>query len=261
MRPILKYPGAKWRLSPWIIENMPGHESYLEPYFGSGGVFFNKPKSRLETINDIDGEIVNFFKVCRSRPEELGRAISLTPWARDELKDCKRVVTTDEIERARITAVSCFMAFGSRRVSNTWRYSSGAQKNAGPDNAKLWNNLPTIVFEVAERLKEAQIENKPAIELIRKFDGPKVLIYLDPPYVKSTRTLNGDQYSHEMNDFDHEDLLKSVVDHSGKIMLSGYDNELYCDYLKGWRKIQKPSRIERGRVKTETLWMNYHVGI
>lgn len=257
MKPILKYPGAKWRLSPWIIENMPDHESYLEPYFGSGGVFFNKPKSRLETINDINGEIINFFKVCRDRPEELGRSISLTPWARDELKSCKSTETDNEVERARITAVTCFMTFGSRQASNTWRYSSGAKKNGGPDNAKLWNNLPLIVCEVAGRLKDAQIENKSAIELILKFNGPNVAIHLDPPYVKSTRTLNGDQYTHEMTNADHEELLHTVSDHEAKIILSGYDNELYNDYLKDWWKIHKPTRIERGRIKTETLWMNY----
>jgi len=257
MRPVLKYPGAKWRLSPWIIENMPDHESYLEPYFGSGGVFFNKPKSRLETINDINGEIVNFFKVCRDRPEELSRVISLTPWARDELRSCKNTETDDEVKRARITAVTCFMTFGSRQVSNTWRYSSGAKKNGGPDNAKHWNNLPFIVCEVAERLKDAQIENKSAIELILKFNGPNVVIYLDPPYVKSTRTLHGDQYTHEMTNSDHEELLHTVSDHEAKIILSGYDNELYNDYLKDWRKIQKPTRIERGRIKTETLWLNF----
>lgn len=114
MDAILKYPGAKWRLSPWIIEHIPPHESYLEPFFGSGAVFFNKKKARIETINDLDGEVVNFFRVCRERPEELAAALSLTPWARDE-REAAYITEENEdpVERARKFAVRCWMTFGA----------------------------------------------------------------------------------------------------------------------------------------------------
>lgn len=256
MRPVLKYPGAKWNLASWIISHMPPHESYLEPYFGSGAVFFNKEPARIETINDIDGEIVNFFRVCREQPEELAKAINLTPWAREELKE-SREVADDPVERARRTAVGCYMTFGSRLNKKTWRYTSGVQKNGGPDSAKLWGYVPDLVIQVAKRLKDAQIESRPAVDLIRGFDGPEVLIYLDPPYVKETRTLNGDQYRYEMDDHDHEELLQAISNHSGKIILSGYDNTLYNDYLGGWEKRSIKSKIERGGTRTEILWMNF----
>lgn len=256
MRPVLKYPGAKWNLASWIISHIPPHESYLEPYFGSGAVFFNKEPARIETINDMDGEIVNFFSVCREHPEELARAINLTPWARQELKE-SQVVADDPVERARRTAVGCYMTFGARRCSRSFRHTTSKTKNGGPDNAKLWSKLPETIIQVAQRLKDAQIENRPAIDLIESFNGPEVLTYLDPPYMKATRTLNGDQYYHEMDDADHEVLLNAIINHRGKIILSGYDNALYNDYLKGWEKRSIKSQIERGGTRTEILWMNF----
>lgn len=252
MRAILKYPGAKWNLASWIISHMPPHESYLEPYFGSGAVFFNKEPARIETINDLDGEIVNFFSVCREHPEELARAINLTPWAREELKESQKVAD-DPVERARRTAVGCYMTFGSRRCSKSFRHSTGKYKHYGPDNAKLWGKLPETIIQVAQRLKNAQIENRPAIDLIKSFDGPEVLVYLDPPYMKDTRTLHGDQYHFEMSDQEHEELLKTIIIFTGKVIISGYDHEMYNDYLKGWDMRSIKSQIERGGTRTEIL--------
>lgn len=100
MKPILKYPGAKWRLSPWIINHLPPHETYLEPYFGSGAIFFNKNKARVETTNDIDDEIVNFFRICREHPDALADGLALTPWVRAE-REAAFVPTDDPIEQAR----------------------------------------------------------------------------------------------------------------------------------------------------------------
>lgn len=149
------------------------------------------------------------------------------------------------------------MTFGARRCSRSFRHTTGKTKNSGPDNAKLWSKLPETIIQVAQRLKNAQIENRPAIDLIRNFDGPEVLVYLDPPYIRGTRTLNGDQYRFEMSDQEHEELLDTVIGHNGKIILSGYDNDLYNDVLKGWEKRSIKSQIERGGTRTEILWMNF----
>lgn len=86
MRPVLKYPGSKWKMAEWIISLMPPHKSYLEPFFGSGAVFFKKEPSRIETINDMDGEIVNLFRCIREEPEELMRCVTMTPYSRAEYK-------------------------------------------------------------------------------------------------------------------------------------------------------------------------------
>lgn len=129
MKAILKYPGSKWRIADWIISNFPKHKVYLEPYFGSGAVFFNKEPSYIETINDIDGNIVNLFRVCRENPGELARLISLTPFAREEFQNCYEIECADAVERARRTLVRYHQSFGTcnsskkqlAQCSNAWR--------------------------------------------------------------------------------------------------------------------------------------------
>ncbi len=258
MRPILKYPGAKWRLSDWIISHMPPHIGYVEPYFGSGAVFFNKEPSRIETISDIDGSIIRFFRTCREQPEALARAIGLTPWSREEfLKSDFGEEILDDVEAARQFAVRCWMAFGARTaVKNSWRHSTGKQVNNGPNCPAIWSRLPDIVQQVGRRLLKAQIDNRPALDLIREVDGEESLIYADPPYMKDTRSMNGDQYRFEMSEKEHEALLKALVRHSGMVLLSGYDCPLYRDLLHGWEVKAIITRAERAATRTECLWIN-----
>ncbi len=127
MKPILKYPGAKWRIAKWILAHMPQHEGYVEPFFGSGAVFFNKRPSRIETINDIDGEVVNFFRVCRARPNELADTIALTPYAREEKDSSVNAVCNDELESARLFAIRCWMTIGGAFATDSgWRHHTGS---------------------------------------------------------------------------------------------------------------------------------------
>ena len=256
MYPILKYPGAKWRIARWIISHFPQHESYLEPYFGSGGIFFCKPKSRIETINDIDGEVVHFFKMCRNRPDDLADALRLTPWAREE-RQAAFDPTSDDIERARRFAVRCWQTFGaSFRKSNGWRHTSAKFNDGGPDNPKLWARMPQCVQDASTRLLEAQIENCMALDLIKRFNGERVLIYTDPPYVKGTRNSHGDTYRHEMSDADHEELLRTLMEHTGMVILSGYDCDLYNDTLRDWHKETTKTMAELAVKRIECLWLN-----
>jgi len=239
---------------------MPLHESYLEPYFGSGGVFFNKPKARVETINDIDGAIVQFFRTCREYPEELAQAIAMTPWARKEFLESDYLdesAPVTDVERARQFAIRCWMTFGARVSCKTgWRHTTSKERNGGPDNPKLWRRLPGIVCEVADRLLDAQIHNRPALDVIAEFNGPEVLIYADPPYVKQTRSMHGDQYHYEMTDHDHEQLLATLVAHKGMVMLSGYSHPMYEEALSAWTVFSKNTTAERGVQRKECLWLN-----
>jgi len=258
VNPILKYPGAKWRLAEWIIGHMPQHVGYVEPFFGSGAVFFNKRKSKIETIADLDGSVIRFFRTCRERPDALAYAISMTPWSREEflLSDfCDDQV--DDVEAARQFAVRCWMTFGARTHCKTgWRNTTGKNRNNGPDNPTMWRRLPEIVHKVADRLRDAQIENRPALEVIAHNSGSEILIYADPPYLKETRTLNGDQYRHEMTDADHVELLNVFCACDSMVLLSGYDCELYNDHLHGWNKVTIDTKAERGVTRTECLWIN-----
>lgn len=252
MKSVLKYPGAKNRIAPWICEYIPVHDVYLEPFAGSLAVLFNKKRSHIETVNDLDGEIVNFFRVLRDRENELIRNIILTPFAREEYKKAYES-TDDELERARRFAIKCWMGFGCGNLYQNG-FKSGQQTNS-PNPAKAWGELPNTLEQAAERLKGVQIENLPAVELIKRYDTKDVFIYADPPYLHGTR--KNHLYKYEMKDSEHVELLEILTKHPGRVMLSGYDNDLYNDILKGWNKVQKNTLAEGGRRRIETLWMNY----
>lgn len=254
MKSVLKYPGAKNRLASWICSYIPEHDVYLEPFAGSLAVLFNKNRSHIETVNDLDGEVTNFFRVIRDRGNELERVISLTPFSRREYEDAYKP-SHDELERARRFAVKCWMGFG---CGNLYRngFKSGQQTHS-PNPSNAWKELPNTIKLAVERLKGVQIENLPAEELIKRYDTSDVFIYADPPYLHDTR--KNYLYKHEMSDTDHKELLKLLTIHQGKVLLSGYDNDLYNKMLGGWNKVQKDTIAEGGRRRTETLWMNYDI--
>lgn len=255
MKSVLKYPGAKNRLAPWICSYIPEHKVYLEPFAGSLAVLFNKPKVHIETVNDMHDEVVNYFRMLRDSKEELQRLIKLTPYSRSEYEKAYED-TNDNIERARRFCVRCWMGFGN---SNLYKngFKSGQQTHS-PNPAKAWAELPETMELATERLKGVQIEKLPATELIKRYDTQDVFIYADPPYLHGTR--KNYLYKYEMSDKEHKELLQILVAHPGKVLLSGYDNNLYNNMLVGWKKVQKKTRAEKGLARTETLWMNYELG-
>ena len=252
MRTVLKYPGAKNRLASWICSYIPDHEVYLEPYFGSGAVLFNKPRSHIETVNDLNGEVVNFFEILRDRSEELIKAIKYTPFAREEY-DKSYQKTSNKLEKARRFYVRCWQGFGCANLYHNG-FKSGQQSNSPNPAVGFAKSYETLEM-AAERLKGVQIEKLDALELLNRYDTEDVFVYLDPPYLLETRKSN--LYKHEMSDEQHIELLELITKHPGRIMISGYDNDLYSSYLKDWRKVKKDTLAENGLKRTETLWMNY----
>lgn len=256
MKSLLKYPGSKWRISDWIISHFPPHKVYLEPFFGSGACFFNKTPAYIETINDLDGDIVNLFKVCREHPQKLARLINLTPFARDEFLNCYDR-SDDPIEQARRTLVRYHQSFGTSNSSkNSWR---NVQTYGGPRCATMWNDLPDIIPQLAERLKNAQIENTEALTLIERYNHPDTLIYCDPPYLQDIRKRN--LYSVEMNNEKHIQMLEVLKQSKSKIILSGYDNDLYNRELSEWITVEKQTTAQMGLIRTEKLWMNFNYSL
>ena len=257
MNAILKYSGAKWRIANWIIENMPEHHSYVEPYFGSGAVFFNKSPSNIETINDLDGEVVNFFEVIRDNPEELAAKIYMTPYARAVYEEVYKEpcnYTQSKLDRALRFCIRINMSHGFRCNSKVgWK--NDVQGREAAYALQSWNKIPDLIMKAATRLKEVQIEQRPALDIIKRFNHPKCLIYCDPPYLLSTR--KGKQYNIEMSDKDHEELLQVLLESKSKVMLSGYESDLYDYILRGWRKIEKDNLTQSLKKRKEILWMNY----
>lgn len=256
MNSILNYPGAKWGMAKQIVSMMPPHRSYLEPFFGSGAVLFNKPPSAIETVNDIDGDITNFFKVLRERPEELAEAISLTPYSRDVFNDAHENRGTESFDRAYRFAIRSRMGHGFKTYQKTgFKIDVYARERSYCVNC--WNTMPERIFEAAARLKGVQIENRPALELIRKFNYDNVLIYADPPYLLNTR--GGKQYRHEMDEQEHIELLAALKAHKGPVIISGYPSDMYDCELRGWSKVHKRSYNQNSDARTEVLWFNYAI--
>lgn len=252
MNAILKYPGGKWRLAQWIISHFPPHKVYCEPFFGSGAVFFTKSPCNIETINDIDGDIVNLFRVCRDHPEDFARALYFTPWARDEFRSCRNK-TDNPIEQARRTVVRFHQFYGTCHHSpNSWR---NVQKFSGPRVTSEWNQLPDIVLQICDRLKQVQIESVDAIKLIKQYNDNNSLLYLDPPYPLEIRERN--MYKNEMTEAQHEELLQAALKSKSNVIISSYDNDLYNDMLKDWCTAEKCSTAITGGKRIEKIYMNF----
>lgn len=244
-------------MSNIIINNFPPHRSYLELYAGSLAVFFNKDKDILETINDINGRLVNMYTIMRTKPEKLKRAVHMTLYSREEY-ELSKTVSADSLEDARRMLVRCWFAVGGKTNSDKIGFKRNISYN-GPFNCYEWNDMPNRIQIAAERLKDAQIENKDAVTLLKEMNDPDTLVYADPPYLNETR--KSKHYSDEMSTQQHIDLLRALKEHAGPVILSGYDSELYNEYLSDWYQIRTKVIVgittEKKRSATEVLWMNY----
>lgn len=254
MKAFLNYPGAKWGMSKMISSILPPHRSYLEPFFGSGAVLFNKLPSAIETVNDIDGEIVNFFRVLKEQAHDLAEAITFTPYAREVFDDAHENRGDSAFDRAYRFAIRSRMGHGFKTYEKTgFKIDRFARERSYCVEA--WNDMPELLLMAAERLKKVQIENRSALELIRKFNFDNVCIYADPPYLLDTR--GGKQYRYEMDENDHVQLLEALLQHKGSAIVSGYASELYDQILKGWQRITVQRYNQNCDPRTEVLWCNF----
>lgn len=258
--PAIRYHGGKFRLAPWIIEQMPEHVCYVEPFGGAAGVLLQKPRSYSEVYNDLDGEVVNLFRVLRN-PElnqRLQDACRLTPYSRDEFCHAQQPAT-DSVERARRMVVRACMGFGSAAGIGGNSGFRGDSKRKYANAAHLWERYPENLAALCQRLQGVIIENKDALSVMRAHDAQTTMHYIDPPYVPETRVQGNRYYAYEMTVEGHEQLLAVARTMTGMVMISGYDTEVYNDMLSGWAKTEKTSRISAGRgtkVRTECLWLN-----
>jgi DNA adenine methylase len=262
-RTILRYHGGKYRLAPWLISHFPAHRIYVEPYCGAASVLMQKPRVYSEVINDLDGEIVNLFRVLRdpSQARELERILRLTPYARTEF-EAAYLSAPDPIETARRLIIRSFMGFGSAACNA--EHQTGFRSNSdrsGTTPAHDWRHYPDHLLEFSRRLQGVVIENRAAIDVIAQHDTPQALHYVDPPYPLSTRpsavTRREQCYRYEMSDDQHRELAHVLYAVKGMVFLSGYACHLYdLELYPDWKRTERVALADGARKRTEVLWMN-----
>lgn len=261
--PVIRYHGGKFRLAPWVIRHFPPHTCYVEPFGGAAGVLIQKARSYAEVYNDLDGDVVNLFRVLQSAStrDALVELLVLTPYARAEF-ELAWEESVEPIERARRTIIRAQMGFGSAGATKGLTGFRIDTKRKYGTAQSLWQKYPEQISAIGERLTGVLIENRPAIDVIKAHDSRDTLHFVDPPYVHSTRVRGagtGRYYKHELTDEHHVQLIECLARVQGMVALSGYPSEIYRDLLDGWEMNSINARISGGRggaVRQECLWLN-----
>ncbi|WP_037322992.1 DNA adenine methylase [Amycolatopsis thermoflava] len=259
MKPPFAYFGGKTRLAEQIAATFPPHEHYVEPFAGSLAVLLAKPRSRMETVNDLDGDLMTFWRVLRDQPDELARVCALTPHARAEhLEAYALEQAPTDLERARRVWVLLTQGRGGQMRPTGWRhYVDPAGSVLGmPGYLEAYVGR---IAPAAARLAGVTLERQPALELIARYGrSPNVLLYVDPPYLGSTRVSGG--YRHEMKAADeHRELAAALLECRATVVLSGYESPLYAEMFGDWHVTRIETTTGQGgrrQDRTEVLWCN-----
>ncbi|MBN2289528.1 MAG: DNA adenine methylase [Candidatus Glassbacteria bacterium] len=266
MRPkkiIFGWYGGKFNHLNWLLPLLPESYHFCEPFGGSAAVLINRLPSPVETYNDIDGDVVNFFRVLRDNKEELIEKIGLTPFSREEfyLSINEYGPEHSDIERARrffVRARQVRTGLAQTASLGRWANCKNTSRAGMSGVVSRWLGSVEGLSGVAERLLRVQIENRPALEIIRLYDSPSTLFYCDPPYPHESR---GDSkaYGFEMSDREHEVLADALNGVKGKVAVSGYMCELMKELYQEWRVVESPEKNCHSvkSLRKEALWMNY----
>lgn len=261
----LRWYGGKRRLAKKLLKLMPDHRSYVEVFAGGAALFYAREPKGLEVLNDLDEGITNFYRVLRDEKllKKFHFAISLTPYSQAEFEFCKKSwwKCEDPVEKARRWFAVNRMCFGGIMGGGFARSKKGLVYGHSTLNGflKTIDRLP----EIHERLSQVHIDRQDFREVVKRYDNSEAFFYLDPPYVHDTRKTKSD-YAHEMTNEDHEDLVEMLLRIKGKVMLSGYVNDIYGVLeTAGWerRDYQAVCTVApnqaKDRNRIESVWMNY----
>ena len=225
---------------------------------GGGNVLLRKSRAHFEIYNDLDGEIVNLFRVARDDGAALVRALELTPFARDEYELSFEDGSTP-LEQARRSVVRSFMGVGTNVFKLTkkgLRERTGFRVGSDRQPERDWQNYPDGLRLVIDRLRGVVIEHRDAMDVATDADDVDVLHYFDPPYVFDTRGNSGHDYRHEMSDGDHEVFAAKARALRGMVVISGYPSALYDRLFAGWERVDKRSMADGAQPRIESLWLN-----
>ncbi len=262
-RIVFGWYGGKYSHLDWLLPLLPKCHHYCEPFGGSGAVLINREPAPVETYNDIDGDVVNFFRVLRDRPDDLARVIALTPFSREEFYKAIYGGTQgiSDLERARrfyVRARQARTGLAQTATLGRWANCKHTSRAGMSGVVSRWLGGIDGLQEVAGRLLRVQIENRPAADVIGLYDSPDTLFYCDPPYVHATR---GDSkaYGFEMDEVQHRELAAVLSSCRGKVAISGYRCDEIDALYQDWRRYDAPVKQCHSvkRARQESLWMNY----
>lgn len=264
LKPPILYFGGKITLGPRIAQLLPAHTHYVEPFAGSLAVLLAKALSPHETVNDLDGDLMTFWRVLRDEPADLERVCALTPHSRGEFDLARDLDSSPtDLERARRVWVLLTQGRAGRMVRTGWRHyvdPSGSSVGMPGYLAGYAARIPPA----AARLRKVSLESRDALELIGKYGAsPEVCLYVDPPYLGSTRA-NDRAYRHELRTEDeHRELADALLKARSAVVLSGYPSPLYDELYAGWQRHDMAASTGQGGTwanRTEVLWSNRPLG-
>jgi len=258
--------GGKYNHLDWLLPLLPQTKHFCEPFGGSAAVLINRKPSPVETYNDIDGEVVNFFRVLRDKKDELIQKICLTPFSFEEfVKSIEQRGKTNlsDVERARmfyVLARQTRTGLAQSASPGRWAYCTLTSRAGMAGAVSRWLGAIEDLPLIAQRLLRVQIENRPAIDVIERYDTPDTLFYCDPPYPHECRGDTG-AYGYEMSDFQHEELAKALHKVTGKVAISSYRCNLMTRLYGHWKCIEAPEKKCHSvkKIRKETLWINYDI--
>ncbi len=257
--------GGKFSHLNWLLPLLPtDSHHYCEPFGGSAAVLLNRFPAPVETYNDLDGEVVNFFRVLRKDFEALQQVLMLTPFSREEFYQAIYKDNDDElspVERARrfyVRARQTRNGLAQTATLGRWANCKNTSRAGMSGVISRWLGGVEELPEIAERLLRVQIENRPALDIIHVYDAPTTFFYCDPPYLPQTR---GDSkaYAYEMGEREHRQLASVLNQIQGQAAVSGYRCDLMDMLYQGWRRVDAPMKQAHSikSLRQESLWMNY----
>jgi DNA adenine methylase len=254
--------GGKFTHLNWLLPMLPKCHHYCEPFGGSAAVLVNREPSPVETYNDVDGELVNFFHVLREQKDRLLEAIALTPFSRAEfclaLEPAARLASVERARRFFVRARQVRSGLAQIASRGRWANCKSMSRSGMSAAVSRWLGSVETLPDIAVRLLRVQIENRPALEVIQLYDAPDTLFYCDPPYPHECR---GDPkiYTSEMANSDHEDLANLLAHVMGKAAVSGYRCDLLDSLYRDWERCDAPRKKCHSAKKTrqEALWRNF----
>lgn len=255
--------GGKFSHLDFLLPLLPGDATHFcDVYGGSAAVLLNVEPYPVETYNDLDSELVNFFRILRNQRTKLVKVISLTPFSREELVlACTPERNLSSLERARrfyVRARQTRTGLAQKSSEGRWAHCVLTSRAGMAGAVSRWLGSVDKLPEIALRLQRVQIENAPALEVIARYNTPETLFYVDPPYVHAARG-DASAYGHEMTDRDHELLAELLRATKGRVVLSGYKSDLYDRLFSDWNRVDAPERLCNSvrRPRQESAWLNF----